>query len=770
MKSFFTKSTIARLCASVVASTMLATSIGMYADAEEIEGEEVIVEEIAADDEIETYVETQSDEDADEEVDEIYVEYIDEAELVSITSGGIDYVDIGSGRYKAVSYSGSSNSINIPEKVGSYTVTVIGENFLYNNENKANIVSVSIPSTVTEIQKNAFRDCTNLQNVSFGYTKEKRNGFYSDEIRVTSLRTIGEYAFYGDSKISQIDLAPDGLATISAYAFAGCTGITYLTLTSTVTTIGTDAFKDLDNLQSFTYYGVLSQWMSINFASNTKGTHPNAYAKQINIPEYEQNWSYEDAVFKPIESITIPSTMTEVKAYLFAGFKDLKTVNLSNTNTISEYAFSGCVKLTSVDLTNVNTVKAGAFSNCTSLEKVTVPDRLSTIGDYAFYNDAKLKTIYLGIGLSTIGSKSFAGCSILNDIVIEKNFTSIPDDAFDGCEKLNIVSVYSGTVADNYFKAFTNCWVKYLDSTITDANLDDRLVGYSALFDGSIGLKFFFSSSGVSPDRDYVRFVIPTENGSETKDIKFSEATLKDGKYVFTIPIAPRYVYKQVGAKVVVNGGGKTYWISFADYASAVLTYNELIPVSNSSENIKLLIRALLTYGYASAEYFGDDTSAAKESFMLREAEINNPSSTYIANISNKDYLGMSMTLDDTYTMKLYFKGKHDIKVIYKGSYFLGDLSRDVSCECIGDQYTVLTVKGYKFGGSVWSNTSVTTSIMLNIVYDNIESKDSFCGLSYLCDAVNSGNEKLQYLARVIYTVECYANNTRQDVLVEKKK
>lgn len=66
--------------------------------------------------------------------------------------------------------------------------------------------------------------------------------------------------------------------------------------------------------------------------------------------------------------------------------KSLTSVTIPNSvTTIGEYAFSGCSALTSVTIPNsVTTIDRAAFEDCTDLQKVYIGNSVKAIGEYAF--------------------------------------------------------------------------------------------------------------------------------------------------------------------------------------------------------------------------------------------------------------------------------------------------------------------------------------------------------------------------------------------------
>ena len=72
-----------------------------------------------------------------------------------------------------------------------------------------------------------------------------------DNEQYTSNDELGDYAFYGCSGLTSLTL-PSSVTSIGSYAFYGCSGLASLTLPSSVTSIGWYAFEDCSGLTSLT--------------------------------------------------------------------------------------------------------------------------------------------------------------------------------------------------------------------------------------------------------------------------------------------------------------------------------------------------------------------------------------------------------------------------------------------------------------------------------------------------------------------------------------
>ena len=81
-------------------------------------------------------------------------------------------------------------------------------------------------------------------------------------------------------------------------------------------------------------------------------------------------------------------------------------------------------------------IAASAFSRCTSLTSITIPDSVTSIGNYGFYKCEGLKSITIPNSVTSIGGWAFSGCASLTSITIPDSVTSIGDGAFSRCARL----------------------------------------------------------------------------------------------------------------------------------------------------------------------------------------------------------------------------------------------------------------------------------------------------------------------------------------------
>ena len=175
-----------------------------------------------------------------------------------------------------------------------------------------------------------------------------------------------------------------------------------------------------------------------------------------------------------IRSIEIPNSVTSIGDYAFLGCMFLSSVNIPDGVTnIGKSAFNSCDSLTSINIpASVKSIGDGAFSACYSIESIsvsednldydsrkgcnaiietatnklisgckntTIPDGVSSIGDYAFNYCLFLESINIPDGVTSIGKEAFYNCNSLTSIDIPGSVTSIGNSAFYYCSSITTV-------------------------------------------------------------------------------------------------------------------------------------------------------------------------------------------------------------------------------------------------------------------------------------------------------------------------------------------
>lgn len=268
---------------------------------------------------------------------------------------------------------------------------------------------LSIPNSIASIGQYAFHGCTGelVVNCNIPASKYSAEGafFYSKFTSVTigdSVTTIGDYAFYNNSAMTTVTIGRN-ITSIGQYAFSNCSALTRV---------------DISDMRA---------WLNIDFANAT--ANPINYAKNLYL-----NGSL-------VESVTIPSDMTEVKPYTFVHSTSLKSVILhSGITSIGKYAFRGCVKLSNITIPDrVTLIGERAFYDCESFTSVTIPASVTSIEIYAFYGCGALESVYCKPTTPPTGSSSmFYGNASNRKIYVPKNSV----DAYKSAEYWNTYKNY----------------------------------------------------------------------------------------------------------------------------------------------------------------------------------------------------------------------------------------------------------------------------------------------------------------------------------------
>ena len=281
----------------------------------------------------------------------------------------------------------------------------------------------------------------------------------------SSVTSIGYGAFEGCSGLTSLTI-PSGVTSIGFYVFSGCSGLTSLTIPSGVTSIGDRAFYGCSGLTSITIPSSVTSIGSETFRGCSGLT-----------------------------SLTIPSGVTSIGDYAFEGCSGLTSLTIpSGVTSIGDYAFEGCSGLTSLTIpSGVTSIGDYAFEGCSGLTSLTIPSGVTSIGDRAFRGCSGLTSLTIPSSVTEIGDEAFYGCSGLTSLTIPSGVTSIGEGAFADCSGLTSIYVYTKKLPELGSNVFTGCDAKNCILYVPTGTYDDYLVSEFGYFEKIVE----FDASGI---------------------------------------------------------------------------------------------------------------------------------------------------------------------------------------------------------------------------------------------------------------------------------
>lgn len=354
------------------------------------------------------------------------------------------------------------------------------------------VVSIDFGTGIKTIGTNCFGFCPTITAITLPNTLIRLYDY-----------ALGETGSGGNPRIRNIVL-PSSLKYIGDYAFYGLIELTGITLTSSITSLSNGCFTNCGSLQSIELPDTLEKIGEQCFSHCTGLT-------SITIPSSVV--SLGDACFygcKSLESISLPSKIKTLPHEIFCSCTSLNNVAIPDSvNSIGLKAFAVCTSLTSITIPDsvtgflasggsyYSSPSGQTFYGCTNLRNVTLNNTMTEIPPMMFYSCTSLTNITIPDNIKTIRDSSFSYCTGLTSITLPSGIKTIPSSGFCGCKSLSVVNMPESVTAIQYY-AFGNC------TSLTSLTLNDNITNlYSYSFSGT-GIKSLTLPSKLTGLSSYV--------------------------------------------------------------------------------------------------------------------------------------------------------------------------------------------------------------------------------------------------------------------------
>ena len=228
----------------------------------------------------------------------------------------------------------------------SYSNPLEYANYLYIDDK---LIENVLLTTATKIRSGAFYNLKSIKSISIsdsvttiGESAFYNTAYYNDDSNwEDGVLYIDNHLIKAKTSISESYMIKDGTKTIASGAFSCCSALSTIIIPDSVTSIGALAFYDCTALNNVNYKGTIDQWVEIGFSKwylpmgEFGGCgNPLYYASNL----YINDVLVEDALF---------TTATSISDCAFFNYSLLKSITIPDSVTsVGEWAFYGCDSLT----------------------------------------------------------------------------------------------------------------------------------------------------------------------------------------------------------------------------------------------------------------------------------------------------------------------------------------------------------------------------------------------------------------------------------------
>jgi len=299
----------------------------------------------------------------------------------------------------------------------------------------------TLDNLLTHTEKNTITDLTITGNLDARDIRILRDSMVNLAVLDISAVTVVSYSgpggtYYYETTYPANEIPESAFYTPGVKAGSIISGLTSITLPSTVTSVGSMAFAFCSSLTSISISAALTQIGMNAFLGSSAIIH---------VDPANPNYSSVDGIlFDKAKTILIQCPISITGSY------DIP----SSVSIIAPYGFCFCDKLTSVNVpSTVESIGMYAFTGCSGMMNIVPVNKNYRSQDGVLFNKSASTLIQCGTSKSggyiipstvdSINDNAFYNCSLMTSVSIPSSIISIADYAFFNCSGLMSITVNS---------------------------------------------------------------------------------------------------------------------------------------------------------------------------------------------------------------------------------------------------------------------------------------------------------------------------------------
>lgn len=436
-------------------------------------------------------------------------------------------------------YSTDITAITLPKTLKTISGNAFYTLGAYNNP----IDTIVVPEGVTSIGSNAFYGC-HVNNVILpkkSLTHLAGSAFYACDIKGIeipgSVGVINSSTFYGadltwvvlGEGITEIqenaffgsDLGslrlPSSLRIIGEGAFSACTSLSSLTINEGLEKVASSAFSNCASLYKiFNFATTMPDGLENSLADSgsrigaarttysttsvlSSGTSFGTVIVRSNLGSW---FDYNGVRYLP--DLSTATTVTAVDASYNQTDKEVELASeftldgkKYTVNSVANYLLCGQPFMTSANITYpFTTLPAGFARKAINLKEMTLPETLTTLGEFCFAETDSLQSVKLPNGLQTIGLASFYFSGI-KELTVPGSVTLMDNASVSACKRLESLTFEDGpgSILMGYYPTLMGNNPLFMGSKIKEVKIGRNLQTFSS---ASYGYSPFYNDTTIT--------------------------------------------------------------------------------------------------------------------------------------------------------------------------------------------------------------------------------------------------------------------------------